>query len=62
MAKAQQFEVYVNAKPVDPEYTSLELAIKRARRESLTHRHVVIANALTGETIQTWANGERVNP
>lgn len=58
----RRWEVFVNARPVRPLYTSQRTAIKRAKEEAKTHRHVTVAlnvGSLRPRIVATWVDGEK---
>lgn len=58
----RRWEVSVNANPVRPLYTSERAAIRRAKAEARTHRHVTVAlnvGSRRPRIVATWVNGEK---
>jgi len=58
-----KFEVYVNARPVRPMYTSQPEAMARAEKEAKTHRYVQVARVFkerAPKSIAKWEDGELI--
>lgn len=58
----RRWEVFVNARPVTPLYSSQRAAMKRAGEEARTHHSVTVAlnvGKLRPRIVATWVNGKK---